>query len=166
MEKITPLEKKITLPPAVTAVTNLTSQTDGKRFFCCLHGPTKNGSNEEWCLGSSWGNFYGWVSKFPNVCNLLICFLKKVQYLEESWGKGWGHKVDVRGKVEWSLGALLEDVGACGGTSWDMWGHQLMLSSASPLVRRDILEKQSSRLDARLSLDVDTFIVIQRQVSL
>ena len=41
-----------------------------------------------------------------------------------------------------------------------------MLGSASPLVRRDILEKQSSRLDARLSLDVDTFIVIQRQVSL
>ena len=30
--------------------------SDSERCLCSLHGPTKNGSNEEWCLGSSWGN--------------------------------------------------------------------------------------------------------------
>ena len=116
MEKITPLAKKVTLLPAVTAMTNLTSQTDGKRFFCSLHGPT-----------NQWGMMFGillgeflWLSiKVSKRLQLANMFLKKNSKIwKNREGKVGDTRVDVRGKVEWSLGALLEDVGG-------HLGHQL-----------------------------------------
>ena len=57
--------------------------SDSERYLCSLHGPTKNGSNEEYCLGSSWGNFYCMLSiKVSKRLQLAILYLKKVQYLE------------------------------------------------------------------------------------
>ena len=80
-------------------------------------------TNQKW---EQWGILFGILLgeflllsiKVSKILQLAILFLKKVQYLEEWWGKGWGHK----GRC---LGQGWVKSGGTAGRCWGMWGHQL-----------------------------------------
>ena len=80
-------------------------------------------TNQKW---EQWGIMFGILLgeflllsiKVSKILQLAILFLKKVQYLEEWWGKGWGHK----GRC---LGQGWVKSGGTAGRCWGMWGHQL-----------------------------------------